>query len=314
MYHRVCNDIGEDVYDRNIYATASSLEKNIIMLKKYFTITSLQDLVNRKHNIHNACVITFDDGWLDNYEIAFPILKKHNVPATIFLPTGMIGTDKWFWFERLSHIIQQAMLINHQVTPISEMIMDKIVIHGNAEDMNQTIFNETGTAKELYDKCIYIMKMLPLKIVEKTLDNLETDLNININKSRMLVNWQEVEEMSSEGISFGSHCVSHDILTNLDDDEKRYELSSSRKTLMDKNINYVDCISFPNGNHDQRTLDIARDAGYKLMLTANLTPCGDGESSLLAHRNSITYNISANNNLLAYSIVRAKLMNKLYRS
>ena len=55
-----------------------------------------------------AVVITFDDGYKDNYLYAYPILKKHRIPATIFLATGHIDTGKLFWWDKVSYVIRHT--------------------------------------------------------------------------------------------------------------------------------------------------------------------------------------------------------------
>src|SRR4030042_3672630 len=66
----------------------------------------LEDIL--KPSPGRKCAITFDDGWLDNYRTAFPILKKYEVPATVFLPAAVVGTDHWFWFDHLMELGKQA--------------------------------------------------------------------------------------------------------------------------------------------------------------------------------------------------------------
>jgi len=303
MYHRVLDKIDLCSLDENIYITANSLKNNILFLQKYYTIISLHDLIAKKNKLGRACVISFDDGWLDNYEFAFPILKKYQIPATIFLPTGMIGTNKWFWFERVSRAVNYAEKHYKNLSIVQKRI-DTVSGFKNA--------NIIFTKKELYDYIVKILKKKSPKKIEEFLTDIEVKLQLNKNNTRMLINWDEVREMSNYGISFGSHCVNHSILTNLSYEDKSFEISASRKTLIEKNINYVDCISFPNGNYDQETLDLAENVGYKMLLTASINRCGMGESSLLAHRIGITKRLSMNNNLLSYYIVKAKTKNKLF--
>jgi peptidoglycan/xylan/chitin deacetylase (PgdA/CDA1 family) len=76
--------------------SASMFEKQLAYLKaKKYEVVLLSELVRRlekKESIANTVVLTFDDGYADNYEIAFPLLKKYSLPASIFLTTGNVGT------------------------------------------------------------------------------------------------------------------------------------------------------------------------------------------------------------------------------
>ena len=65
---------------------------HIRYLRAHYDVVPLEDLISTGSD--NACAITFDDGWRDNYVTAFPILRAHGVPATIFLATNLVGTDR----------------------------------------------------------------------------------------------------------------------------------------------------------------------------------------------------------------------------
>lgn len=77
---------------------AQSFDDHLAFLKSRYHIISLQDyLAGNTVNIRNRLIITFDDGHIQNYSL-LPVIKKYNVPVTIFLTTGIIGTKKRFWF------------------------------------------------------------------------------------------------------------------------------------------------------------------------------------------------------------------------
>src|SRR5690606_27226305 len=81
--------------------TPKSFDMHLGELKRHFQMVSLGDWVRAREAGEQlpprACAVTFDDGWRDNYEYAFPLLKKHQVPATLFAVAEKIGTDFQFW-------------------------------------------------------------------------------------------------------------------------------------------------------------------------------------------------------------------------
>ncbi|MBL7069004.1 MAG: polysaccharide deacetylase family protein [Candidatus Omnitrophica bacterium] len=94
-YHRVLNNEKKDAI--NISVHMRSLEKQLLYMKRFFNIMSIPRIVeglSRNHIFSKPTVgITFDDGYKDNYICAFPLLKKYNAPATIFLTVGHIDNN-----------------------------------------------------------------------------------------------------------------------------------------------------------------------------------------------------------------------------
>ena len=96
MYHRVIKEMPEEMHDPYLFVKESSFNMHIKEVSKYFQIVGLEDILRPEITEARLCAFTFDDGWLDNYEIAFPILLKNRSPATIFLPVIDIGTSRTF--------------------------------------------------------------------------------------------------------------------------------------------------------------------------------------------------------------------------
>ena len=107
MYHKVLDkeEISSSYSQNGIIVSKESFETQIKYLKKNFNIISLnstiQSLKNKTSLPSRSCLVTFDDGWKDNYQNAYPILKECQIPAVIFLSTDFIGSDQHFWQEKL---------------------------------------------------------------------------------------------------------------------------------------------------------------------------------------------------------------------
>jgi peptidoglycan/xylan/chitin deacetylase (PgdA/CDA1 family) len=255
-----------------------------------------------RSNGRPICAVTFDDGWRDSYDVAFPILLKYNIPATIFLCAGLVGTNHLFWFERVQRLVNGVAASG---VGIERM---KAYCGGlTSSEMSKGIRDNRTLAWLISHQ----LKGLRPDRINDWLDKAETHFLITHGGDRNLLDWDEIREMSKKNISFGSHGMSHNILTALDKNEKSYELAQSKTILSEKGINFVPAISFPNGSYDQETINIAEEVGYRVLLTASINRCGEGESHNLYHRINISDSTSQNVNSLVYQLVKARVKKKL---
>jgi hypothetical protein len=109
MYHRVLtkDELARYPVQPGMYVLDSVFAQQMSFVRSNFTVLSLQELLDLwqrgEWSAHaRYCVITFDDGWLDNYRHAYPVLKQLRMPATIFLPTDYVGRNEWFWPDQLA--------------------------------------------------------------------------------------------------------------------------------------------------------------------------------------------------------------------
>jgi peptidoglycan/xylan/chitin deacetylase (PgdA/CDA1 family) len=264
-YHRVLSEkeLNQYFIQPGMYVCNDVFEKQMQFLQKHFQILSFAELLSlwkdkALDQNKRYCVITFDDGWLDNYIYAYPILKNYRIPATIFLTTSFIGTNHWFWSDQLIYLLQR---LNDSALNV---LLDsnnwlKDILRPHHLSINEMRFNT------IIEKC----KQRPDDEIQALIEKIKTISALEFPEERMFLNWQEVNEMSHCGISFGSHSCTHKILTKLSVDEIQKEIEDSLCTLREKKINYIPIFCYPNGNYTQEIIKLVKAAGYQGAVSAN---------------------------------------------
>jgi peptidoglycan/xylan/chitin deacetylase (PgdA/CDA1 family) len=259
MYHRVLpSDQVKPWVQAGMYVDPDTFEMHIRYLKQYFQVVSLFEkfstiqAARNSESIRPACILTFDDGWRDFYEFAYPVLKRNQVPATVFLPTGYVGTNDWFWTDRL------AWLLKNVIPPARQ---DK---QGNS--LLERIARIQGAYEERLEAAIHMLKNRNDQEIEEVIAELRERVGIGATPNqRVFLNWEEVREMRGSGlVTFGSHTHNHRILVHLKEDEVREELVLSKKILFREGVVDPSFIPFcyPNGNSNQRIACMVRETGY----------------------------------------------------
>ena len=113
MYHRIADNKQKNILDSNVVSVSSiNFEKQVKYLSKNCNVITFDELLScynkKKRLANNSVIITFDDGYKDNYLRAYPILRRYKLPATISLATGHINTHKLFWWDKIAYIINKT--------------------------------------------------------------------------------------------------------------------------------------------------------------------------------------------------------------
>ena len=310
-YHRV---VPQEVVDRQqvqpgMYMLEESFAAHIAYLREHFTILSLDELLdlwqtNQFKSDRSYCVITFDDGWRDNYQFAFPILRRSAVPATIFLATDFIGTTRWFWPDRMMLVLEQARAQASGPTTrqeVSAMLADTVGVRQSAEDGN-FIFVQSGMPIDtgaIIERC----KEVAVDEIEALIDRLGRVLGMDLPSERVLLDWTEVREMAAQGVSFGSHSCSHRILTNIPLSEVRRELIESRNAMLQQGVTPSSAFCYPNGNFNPGIQGLVRESGYRAAVGCEIGLEGDRPGDPYAlKRVSLHEDSSSSDSLLALAL------------
>lgn len=260
MYHRVLtNQERTNTFSHEaIIVNTKTFEKQLNYLRNHFHVidgAEFKKKLNEKIQFQSkSCLITFDDGWLDNYKNAYPLLKKNNLPAIIFLSTAFIGTDKIFWQEKLRFQLTQILdKIDHgelkQAVLITLFEKYNLKIHtGHA--MNTKIWID-----ELHER----LKLVDALIRTSFLDALSLliDKDTMPEHSDRFLNWEQVNEMSANNIRFEAHGANHKILTSVPKAECITEMKQSVETLTSKLGSRSTLFSYPNGGYNEEVLEAA---------------------------------------------------------
>lgn len=242
-YHRVIprGEFETTFVQPGMYVAPETFERHLRFFTNHFTLLSFQDLLDMWQDdswdpAARYCTITFDDGWLDNHRYAYPLLRAYGAPATIFLPTDLIGTHGWLWPDRLGFLLQ--------------------AVNGRR-------------AAEAVDTLVEQAKTLSDEARNQLLEGLARASGLQALGDRRFLNWAEVRDMSSHGIAFGSHTCTHAALDRLDRAQLQRELRHSADVLRREGVNFVPVLSYPYGDHSAAVVAEARAAGYRAAVTTH---------------------------------------------
>lgn len=264
-FHRVCPESAREEYLAPM--NPENFERQIEYLHRNFRILSLDELVEsiqcKKCLPDKAVVVTFDDGYKDNYLYAYPILRKYHIPATIFLITGCVDKGKLFWWDEVAYIVEH--------TSITHLDLSNLGVYSL-----QSEFQKSCVKSVVINK----LKGLPEKKKNLLIERLRNLCRVEIPSDvvkRLVLSWNDIEEMHGSGIRFGAHTVNHPILTQLPSEQAKTEILQSKKDIEEKLETEVTSFSYPNGDFSSGIAELVRKSGFTnaVTLVEKLTSSAD---------------------------------------
>ncbi|MEY8410221.1 polysaccharide deacetylase family protein [Lachnospiraceae bacterium 62-26] len=247
LYHRVA----DLEYDKNLLAVIpSNFYSQMSYLKKNYQIVRFEQNWNELKE--DAVCITFDDGYMDNFTNALPILEELDIPATIFVSTGNINTPEEFWWDELERILLDE---RRKYESFFRLDDDIFSCEWSTESYSDR--------EELYDTLHWLM--YDKITVSKRKDWIE-QLRVwskagNAGRRENRAVQMEEININSPLLTIGAHTVNHPSLRSLARQDQYYEISQSIKEL-ESILNYkVSFFSYPFGgknDYDETTIDLCK--------------------------------------------------------
>jgi len=259
MYHRFSADKREGFLDAELF------ERQIKELVRSFNIVSLTEIeksiTSGRNDKKNMIAITVDDGYQDFYTHAYPILKKYNITATIFVATGFVDREIWLWPDKITYMIE-----NTQEDKVS------VDINGVTQSFDMNDENKYGRLwNSLIGYCLSCSDS-DKKIFLAHLNAIfNVDVPDDIVDEYKPCTWEQLQEMQSNKIEIGGHTITHPSLSKIDISELQSEVSGCKKRIENKLSKQVEHFCYPNGqlsDYDANVIDAVKSAGYKTATTA----------------------------------------------
>jgi peptidoglycan/xylan/chitin deacetylase (PgdA/CDA1 family) len=249
MYHR----IGSKKYEWAQPALdISAFDRHLVYLRKNFTVIPLQELAERarKKELPTAAVaaITFDDGYKDFYQYAYPLLRKYNLPATIFLTAGHIDSDKLFWWDKIRYYITHC-----QTSTIELSGEGMIRIEG---DLQRQL-----ACEYLISRITVIDSQNQQSLLQQLREETRVEDPHGIARE-LILDWKEVRTMADDGIEIGAHTMTHPVLTQSTLNEADQEIVLSKKVIENKIQKPVLSFAYPSGFYNNEIRSIVCKSGF----------------------------------------------------
>lgn len=247
---------------------AKRFETHLEELSRAYRVVSLdriaEGLSGREAPIPFSAAITFDDGYRNVVTVAFPILKRFGLPATVFLDTDIVDSGHIHWPDRVEQAIQS---VTSGVIVIREQGRCESIRIDTPDRRINCIADLTNrmkakTDEDRADMLADIEFQCPRQSFPQ--DNAE------------VLSWEEIRKAIAEGLAFGSHSETHAILTQYDLNRIDREVVESRNVIQKQIDRPITAFSYPNGNNDDRSRRCVQEAGYRLAVTveSGLNPPG----------------------------------------
>jgi peptidoglycan/xylan/chitin deacetylase (PgdA/CDA1 family) len=253
IYHRVLAAPDAMMPDELYVARFGS---QMDLLARNFRVLPLREAVARLGRgdlpARSVC-ITFDDGYANNCELAMPILRARQLPATVFVASGYLNGGAMF-----NDVVHESL----RIAPAQ--------IDLRALGLGQHEPRDMESRRVIAGQLIGELKYLSLRERTRVAGELARICGLQQLPNQMMSDTQ-VRELHASGIEIGAHTAMHPILTSVSEAEARHEIASNKLYLEQLLGEPVRSFAYPNGtpkrDYDRRHVELVRAAGFDIALS-----------------------------------------------
>lgn len=233
-------------------------------LSKNNRVLPLSDVIeyleNGKSLPPNTTVITIDDGYADAYRVAFPILKKFKMPATVYAVTDFLDDKCWLWTDLMRYVLLETK-------------SESVKIEFENQDKIESALSGERRRLEAASRLNSRLKKMPDERKKAKIKEIAASLNVKIPalpaEEFTPFSWEQAREMDAGNVRIESHTATHPILTNVSEKHLDFELKAARKRLEEVLDRKIEHFCYPNGSFDEKARWAVEKNGYKSAVTTD---------------------------------------------
>ena len=261
-YHRVLESVEPDGFTFDvdlISASEEAFREQMRLVKRRYQpirFDELADCLDRgRRPPRRALLVSFDDGYDDNYHIAFPILRDLGMSAMFFVSTGHIDSGAPYAYDWLVHMLCST---GEDRLHLPEFKIDM--------QLPATLQDRRAVARDLLDRIKGLDALAQQELIARLEHQWRLPRGQGHDRCRPMT-WDQLREMRANGMEIGSHGVDHRMLSKLPRQEMRRELEGSKHALERELAGGIDALSYPVGGpdaYDGEVIQAACEAGYRI--------------------------------------------------
>jgi len=236
MYHRFSPEYLHDAR----FVDPQTLETQIKYICYHYTVIDPdQHLEALNGRVPGRCpvAVTVDDGYADFHDVAYPIFREFGVPAMLFVATGFISREIWFWWDKLAYLMKKASPGEYLVdTGAKTVSLDLTSVAGRNTSWHRVA-----------DQCRFMRDERKESLLFGLADQLGIRLPAVPPFEYAPTTWDLIRDMDRNGIKFGAHTVHHPILTRVQSHVAAEEITESKKQLEQELGHHINWFAYPQG-------------------------------------------------------------------
>lgn len=259
IFHRVLSG-PDELFPEDLHA--ARFDEVCGWLSTWFNVLPLDEAVDRMHSRSlppRALCVTFDDGYADNATVAFPILRRHGLPATFFIAAGFIDGGVP-WNDILTESFRRCERDFVELPRIAGIELGAWDLSGNA--------GRRAAILSTIDRIKYLPTARRLDAVQAVVAACGV-----VTPSDLMMSSAQVKQLVDGGMTVGGHTISHPILAHADEATVRQEVAEGRDRLQAITGRAVELFAYPNGrlmvDFVPATVEVVRSLGFKAAVTTS---------------------------------------------
>lgn len=254
-YHRI-GDGSNSIHDQGVWsASGEAFDRQLAFLKTHADVIALDDIEQALASGRGRHVaITFDDGYLDNYELAFPLLQQHRLPAAFFITTSFIDDPRLPWWDEIAQLVHttdadRLRLLRWFPQPLA-------LGNGGREAAIRALLQVYKSLREV-----------DAADLMHDLREQARGANTQPAAARHWMGWDMIRDMAAQGMTIGGHTMHHPVLARLPEYKQREQILGCAARLREELDQPMDYFAYPVGSRDafdEGTLRCLREAGVRL--------------------------------------------------